>query len=82
VLSEKVPVVGDLGDLMYVNFSQYSIGLRSDVRLDASQHVHWTTDEEAFRCILRADGQGTWDAPITPKNGDSLSWCVALAERS
>jgi len=26
-------------------------------------------------------GQGTWDKPVTPKNGTTLSWAVALEAR-
>jgi len=34
-----------------------------------------------YRVIVRVDGQGTWDKPITPKNGATLSWAVALEAR-
>jgi len=34
-----------------------------------------------YRVIVRVDGQGTWDKPITPKNGAMLSWAVALEAR-
>lgn len=56
--------------------------MRKEVSLDKSIHVGWTTDQASYRAILRADGQGTWDKAITPKTGDTLSWCVALATRA
>jgi HK97 family phage major capsid protein len=82
LFTEKVPSLGTLGDLMLVDLSQYTIGLRREVTLDKSIHVGWSTDQSSYRAIVRADGQGTWDKAITPKAGDTLSWCVALQTRS
>jgi HK97 family phage major capsid protein len=82
IFSEKLPSLGDQGDIMLVDFSQYAIGLRQDMSLDRSAHVGFTRDTSHFRGILRADGQGKWAAPYTPRNGDTLSWCVTLAERA
>ncbi len=79
LFTEKCPALGSLGQLMLVDLSQYCIGLRKEVSLDKSIHPGWTTDEASYRAILRADGQGMWNKAITPKAGDSLSWCVALA---
>jgi HK97 family phage major capsid protein len=79
LFSEKVPALGSLGQLMLVDLSQYTIGMRKEVSLDKSIHVGWSTDTSSYRAIVRADGQGSWDKAITPKAGDSLSWCVALA---
>lgn len=79
IFSEKVPALGSLGQLMLVDLSQYAVGLRKEVSLDKSIHVGWTQDTASYRAIIRADGQGIWDKAISPKSGDSLSWCVALA---
>jgi HK97 family phage major capsid protein len=82
LFTEKVPVLGTLGDLLLCDLSMYTIGLRKEVSLDKSIHVGWSTDTAAYRAILRADGQGSWNKPITPKAGDTLSWCVALQSRT
>ena len=82
LFTEKVPALGTLGDLLLCDLSQYTIGLRKEVSLDKSIHVGWSTDTASYRAILRADGQGSWDKPITPKAGDTLSWCVALQSRT
>ncbi len=80
--TEKLPGLGTKGDIMLVDFSQYSIGLRKEVVLQKSMHVGWQTDESGYRVILRADGQGRWSKVVTPRNGDTLSWCVTLAART
>lgn len=79
LFTEKCPALGSAGQLLLVDPTQYAIGLRKEVSLDKSIHVGWTTDQASYRAILRADGMGTWDKAITPKAGDTLSWCVALA---
>lgn len=79
IFSEKIPALGSLGQLMLTDLSQYIVGMRKEVTIDKSIHPGWTTDTASYRAIVRADGQGSWDKAITPKAGDSLSWCVALA---
>ncbi len=81
IFTEKLPTVGDLGDILFVDLSQYAVGMRQEFQIDRSLAPGWTEDLVDWRIITRVDGQGTWDAAITPKNGDSLSWCVALQAR-
>jgi HK97 family phage major capsid protein len=81
VFTEKVPVVGDKGDLSLVAFSQYAVGLRKEVVLDRSNAPGWSTDATNYRAIIRVDGRGRWSGPVTPLHGDTLSWCVTLAAR-
>lgn len=82
IFTEKLPALGTVGDLILSDFSQYTIGLRKEITLDASAHVGFQADQTAYRCIARADGQGTWNQAFVPKTGDSQSWAVALATRS
>jgi len=82
IFTEKVPALGSVGDISLVDWSQYCIGMRKEVALDRSNAPGWTEDLTDYRTILRVDGQGTWDQAITPKHGDSLSWCVTLAARA
>ena len=82
VFTSHMPKVGDADDIMFVDPSQYAIGIRRGVTLEKSNIPGWTNDLMSYRALVRFDAQGTWNAAITPKNGDSLSWCVGLAERA
>lgn len=81
--SEKLPALGDEGDVLFCDFTQYALGLlRGGMRLDMSQHVKFTTDETVWRLIMRFDGQGTWKQAFQPVNSaPTLSWCVTLQAR-
>jgi len=81
IFTEKCPALGSKGDLMLCDLSQYAVGIRKEIALDRSISVGWLEDLTDFRAIVRADGQGLWNKPITPKHGNPLSWCITLAAR-
>jgi len=65
------------------NFESDIVGMRGQVQIAASPHVLFTTDQTAWRAIVRVDGQGTWDEALTPaESTDTFSPFVTLAERS
>jgi HK97 family phage major capsid protein len=80
--TEKVPGLGDKGDIVLFSPSNYFIGLRRNVALAISQHVRFTSDEIAYRITLRADGQSAWSGAQIPIKGASLSNIITLAERA
>ena len=82
LFTEKLPVLGDKGDVMLVDLSKYVVGMRKEVVFEKSLAPGWTEDMVDYWTILRVDGQGSWESAVTPKNGDSLSWCVTLAART
>ena len=82
IFTEKCPALGSKGDLILADLSQYSIGMRKEIALDRSNVPGWMEDMTDYRVIVRVDGQGTWDKPVTPKNGTTLSWAVALEARA
>ncbi len=82
IFTEKVPTLGTKGDVLLVALSQYGIGLRRGLSFAVSSHVGFRSDETAYRLLVRVDGRGRWSGPMTPLNGDTLSWCVALEDRS
>lgn len=83
IFTEKTEKLGNKGDIMLADFSQYVIGLRSEMRIDVSPHVYFTTDEVAARLIERHDGQPLWDSALTLEDGSTeVSPFVTLAERA
>jgi HK97 family phage major capsid protein len=82
VFTEKTEKLGDLGDVLLADLSQYVVGLRSEMRFDMSIHVHFTTDELLARLIERHDGQPLWDSPLTLEDGvNTVSPFVTLEAR-
>lgn len=83
IVSEKVPPLGDAGDINFVDFGFYLIGDRQAMSATSSEHYKFGNDMTAYRIIERVDGRPWLQSPITPKNnGDTLSPFVKLAERA
>lgn len=82
IFTEKLPTLGTKGDIILVDPSQYVLGMRQEIVVEKSAHAGFTTDSSYYRAKLRTDGRPLWQNAMTPKNGDSLSWCVTLAKRS
>jgi HK97 family phage major capsid protein len=79
---EQCATVGDVGDIILADMSQYYLARKGGIRADTSIHVKFTTDEQAFRFIMRVDGQPAWMSAITPfKGSNTLSPFVTLAAR-
>ena len=82
LFTEKTEPLGDKGDIMLADFSQYVVGLRSGMTFDTSIHVHFTTDELLSRIIERHDGQPLWDEALTLEDGSTtVSPFVVLEAR-
>lgn len=83
IFTEKTEKLGDLGDILLADLTQYVVGLRSEMRFDMSIHVGFLTDEIYARLIERHDGQPLWDSPLTLEDGSTtVSPFVTLAERA
>jgi HK97 family phage major capsid protein len=82
LFTEKTEPLGDKGDIMLCDFSQYVVALRSDMRFDTSIHVAFETDEILSRIIERHDGQPLWDSALTLEDGSTtVSPFVVLEAR-
>lgn len=82
VFSEKVPSLGNAGDLNFIDFGFYLIGDRQAMSTQSSADYKFGNDVTAFRVIERVDGRPWLMSPITPKNGGAtLSPYVKIAER-
>ena len=79
---EQAASLGTQGDIVAADLTQYLLARKAGIRADSSIHVAFLTGEQAFRFMLRLDGQPMWKKPLTPKNGtNTLSPFVTLAAR-
>lgn len=82
IFTEKVPLLGNKGDIGLYDFSQYVCGLRSELKFDQSIHVAFAQDQILARIISRFDGQPLWDKALTLADGTTtVSPFVLLADR-
>lgn len=83
ISSEACAALGDLGDISFVDMSQYMSVIKSGgIRQDVSIHLFFDYDITAFRFVLRVGGQPWWNTPITRLNGLSRSPFVTLGARA
>lgn len=81
---ENCPPVGDEGDIILVDLSQYLTLTKNErLRQDVSIHLYFDYDMTAFRFVMRFGGQSWWKAPIArAKGGSTLSNIVTLEDRA
>jgi HK97 family phage major capsid protein len=80
---EHCETVGDAGDIVLADFSQYLLADKNGVETATSIHVQFLTDETVFRFVYRVDGEPVWNAALTPAKGsNTLSPFVKLAARA
>lgn len=84
VLTKKCRTLGDNGDIILADFSQYLVGTKArGLQVAQSIHLRFDYDQTAFRFTLRYDGQPWWPSALTPKySSATLSPFVTLAERA
>lgn len=80
---EQCSTLGTVGDVLFMDLSEYIMIEKGGIDTASSIHVQFTTDETAFRFILRTNGQTKHDTALTPAQGtDTTSAFVALETRS
>lgn len=83
VFSEYASTLGDLGDIMLVNWDEYLEGVLQPLESAESVHVRFLEHERTFKFWMRNAGAPWWKAALTPKRGAStLSPYVTLAARA
>lgn len=81
--SEHASTLGDVGDIMLVNWSQYLEGLYQPLQSAESIHVRFVNHERAFKFWLRNAGAPWWRSALTPnKSSSTLSPLVTLEARA
>jgi HK97 family phage major capsid protein len=80
--TEKVPTLGTVGDINFVDLGYYLIGDRQQMQTMTSEHYQFRNDRTAMRFIERVDGRPWLTQAITPNQGaNTLSPFVKLATR-
>lgn len=84
IFTEKVPKLGDAGDIAFVDLGFYLVGDRQVMSAMSSPHFKFQNDQTAYRIIERVDGRPWIQSAITPKNAstDTLTPFVTLAARA
>lgn len=77
--TEKLPTLGNRGDVMLVDFSHYIIGQRLDTQIDISPHLLFRSNQLAWRVVFRSDGKFWLNNAITDSQGWTNSPAVILA---
>jgi HK97 family phage major capsid protein len=81
--SEHASALGDPGDLILGNWSQYLDGLYQPLQSAESVHVRFVEHERTLKFWVRNAGAPWWRSALTPAEGaNTLSPFVVLEERS
>ena len=80
--SEKVPALGDLGDISFIDPTYYLHGDRQGPRMEQSNIPGWDEHEHDFKVTERYDGRPWFRTALTPANGGpTLSPVVVIEKR-
>lgn len=81
--TEYTETLGDAGDIVLANWSQYLEGSYQPVQGASSIHVRFANHERAFKFFMRNDGKSWWNSALTPvKGANTLSPFITLAARA
>lgn len=82
VVTEIARPLGDVGDISFVDLSQYALLAKNTARLQYDAGPGFASDLTEWRMITRVGGQPMWNTVVTPYNGGpTLSWATYLAAR-
>ena len=82
ILTDHCKTLGDEGDIILFDPTQYALGMRKDFGIESSIHANFSSDIVDWRMICRVGGECLWDQVYTPARGATLSCIVTLAERA
>lgn len=71
--SEKVPTLGNTGDLSLVAPRQFGVASRSGLEIAVSEHFYFSTDLIAYRLKRRHDMKPLWRGPYQQADGSSTN---------
>lgn len=83
IFDENLSTLGDLGDIVLVDWSEYLEGILGGAQFMESIHVRFEYAERAFRVLMYNDGQPWWRTALTPKkSAKTLSPYITLEARA
>jgi len=78
IITEKLPTIGNTGDVLLADFSYYIIGDRLNTAINSSIHYDFINDLTTWRFVHRVDGQPWLDEPVYIDTANQVSPFVAL----
>jgi HK97 family phage major capsid protein len=71
VTIEQAAGLGDAGDVILADLSQYITANKGDINEAMSIHVNFLYDQETYRFIYYFDGRPRWVSAVTPYKGSA-----------
>lgn len=81
VVSSLLPGPGNVGDLLFVDWQAYVVGMRQRWVLEFNQAPGWFRNAQNARILVRIDGQPRVNQLMTGADGQTYSPFVAIGER-
>ena len=83
VTIEQASALGDKGDVMLADLSQYITANKGDINEAMSIHVNFVYDQSTFRFTYFFDGQPRWASAVTPyKGAATVGPFIAINDRA
>ncbi|RMD51899.1 phage major capsid protein [Candidatus Parcubacteria bacterium] len=77
---EQAKDVGNPGDVLFLDMSQYLLVRKGGIRGAQSAHVRFIYSEMTFKWSVRVNGMPLWNSPVTDANGSTTrSPFIAIA---
>lgn len=71
LFSEHASLLGEEGNLMLCDLSQYALAVKAGIRIESSIENKFSTDMSVFRAVIRFDGQPLINSALTLADGST-----------
>src|SRR5690606_4284565 len=78
VVSNRMPTLGNKGDLVLADLNYYLIKDGSPLAISASEHVHFTSNKTVIKAFWMVDGKPAVTSPLRDEDGTTVSPFVVL----
>jgi len=73
LFSEHASLLGEEGNLMLADLSDYALAVKSGIRIESSIHHLFTSDMSTFRAVIRFDGSPLTNSALTLSDGTTTT---------